>query len=66
MEQNEPNPCVGCVMRAGTSRREFSHNPDLGVAWPLPCQIWHFQTSPFVVVPRRAAGSARSPLVKGK
>ena len=66
MQQNETNPCVGCVMRARTSRREFSHNPDLGVVWPLHCQIWHFQTSSLVLLPRCAAGSAQRPLFQGK
>jgi hypothetical protein len=58
MQYNETNPCVEDVIKEQISRREFSHSPDLGVAWLLHCQIWHFQTSSLVLLPRRDAGSA--------
>jgi hypothetical protein len=66
MQRNYTNLCVEGVIKERTSRRVFSHNPDLGVAWRLHCQIWQFQTSSLVVVPRRAAGSAQRPPVQGK
>ena len=51
MQHNETNLCVEGVIKERTSRREFSHNPNLGVAWCLHCQIWHFQTSSLVLLP---------------
>jgi len=65
MRQNETNHCVECAIIARTFKREFSHNPDLGVAWLLHCQVWDFRTPSLFLVPRRAAGSARCPLMKG-
>jgi len=50
MKQNETNPCLGCVIRARTSKREFSHNPDLGVAWLLHCIFELRLSSSFLVV----------------
>jgi hypothetical protein len=47
-------------------RKVFSHTPDMEVAGLVVAQIGNFQQSPFILLPRRAAGSAPSTLISGK